>query len=460
MATEVILIFDIGKTNKKVLLFDKNLQVVSEEEDRFEEIVDDDGFACDDIEKIENWVLGSTQKYLHDPAFDVRAINFTTYGATLMYLDRDGERLTPVYNYLKPLPEGIAESLYEAYGGRAEFSRKTASPALGMLNSGLNVLWLKRHKPEVFEKTAHILHFPQYLSYLLTGRIASEHTSIGCHTAMWDFDNMRYHDWIRDEGIELPDPVSVEKVYPAQRIHSDVPVGIGIHDSSSSLVPYFKHTTEAFVLASTGTWSINMNPFNHTPLTREQLEQDCLAYMSIQQKPVKSSRFFLGHVHDVNVERLTGHYRVDNNAYKKVALDENLLEQYREKNKGERIFFSGGMPEDFIDRDADLDSFGTFREAYHQLMIDLTNLTADSINLIITPEDHTRNLYVTGGFAKNPLFTRILASRFCDKAVYTSEVANATSLGAALVLWRCFGTATEPELDLGLQRIPDQQAVN
>jgi len=191
MATEVILIFDIGKTNKKVLLFDKNLQIVSEDEDKFEEIVDDDGFACDDIEKIEEWVFQSTNKYLSDPAFNVKAINFTTYGATLIYIDKNGERLTPVYNYLKPLPEGVAESLYESYGGKEEFSRKTASPALGMLNSGLQPLWLKIYKPEIFKKVAHILHFPQYLSYKLTGDVTSEHTSIGCHTAMWDFDNMR-----------------------------------------------------------------------------------------------------------------------------------------------------------------------------------------------------------------------------------------------------------------------------
>ncbi len=340
MATEVILIFDIGKTNKKVLLFDKNLQIVSEEEDKFEEIVDDDGFACDDIEKIEEWVFHSTTKYLSDPAFDVKAINFTTYGATLIYIDKNGERLTPVYNYLKPLPEGVAESLYDSYGGKEEFSRNTASPALGMLNSGLQALWLKIHKPEIFKKVAHILHFPQYLSYKLTGEVASEHTSIGCHTAMWDFDNMCYHDWIRDEGIELPRPVSVEQVFPGTNINSNVPVGIGIHDSSSSLVPYFKHTKDAFALASTGTWSINMNPFNHTPLTREQLEQDCLAYMSIQQKPVKSSRFFLGHIHDVNVERLTDFFKVGKDAFKKVEVDAALLEKFKEKNKGERVFFS------------------------------------------------------------------------------------------------------------------------
>ncbi len=454
MATEVILIFDIGKTNKKVLLFDKNLQIISEEEDKFEEIVDDDGFACDDIEKIEKWILQSTKKYLNNPQYDVKAINFTTYGGTLMYIDKNGERLTPVYNYLKPLPEGVAESLYDAYGGLEEFSRKTASPSLGMLNSGLNALWLKKHKPGIFEKVAHILHFPQYLSFKLTGKIASEHTSIGCHTGMWDFDNMRYHDWIRDEGLALPEPVGVERVYPAAKIQSEVPVGIGIHDSSSSLVPYFKHTNEAFALASTGTWSINMNPFNHTPLTREQLQQDCLAYMSIQQKPVKSSRFFLGHIHDVNVPRLTEYYKVNRDAYKKVEADNELLERYKKKNKGELVFFSGTMPDDFIDRNADLAQFDTFHEAYHQMMIDLTCLTADSINLIITPEDQTKNLFITGGFAKNPLFTKILAARFCDKKVYTSEVANATSLGAALVLWKCFGNTEEPELDLGLQHIP------
>jgi sugar (pentulose or hexulose) kinase len=448
------LVFDIGKTNKKVLLFDKNLRIVSEEEDKFKEIIDDDGFACDDIDKIEKWILDSTTKYLQDPAFDVKAINFTTYGATLVYIDKNGKRLTPVYNYLKPLPQGVAESLYDAYGGLEEFSRRTASPALGMLNSGLQALWLKMHKPEIFEKVAHILHFPQYLSYMLTGKIASEHTSIGCHTGMWDFDNMQYHDWIRDQGIRLPEPVGVEQVFPAVKINSDVLVGIGIHDSSSSLVPYFNYTKEAFALASTGTWSINMNPFNHTPLTKEQLEKDCLAYMSIQQKPVKSSRFFLGHIHDVNVERLSAFFKVDKNAYKAVEPDEVLLEHLKVKNKGERIFFAGTMPGDFIDQDADLGKFGSFHDAYHQMMMDLTGLTADSINLVITADDMTKNLFVTGGFAKNPIFTRLLAARFCDKTVYTSEIANATSLGAALVLWKCFGDVEEPELDMGLQLIP------
>jgi len=69
-----------------------------------------------------------------------------------MYLDRQGNPLTPVYNYLKPMPEGIVEDLYESHGGIDEFCRKTASPALGMLNSGLQALWLKKTRPEKTRK--------------------------------------------------------------------------------------------------------------------------------------------------------------------------------------------------------------------------------------------------------------------------------------------------------------------
>ncbi len=76
-----------------------------------------------------------------------------------------------------------------------------------MIGLSVMILWLKNKKPDVFKKIRNILHFPQYLSYLFTGKICSEYTSIGCHTAIWDFDNMQYHPWLKDQGIVLPDPI-------------------------------------------------------------------------------------------------------------------------------------------------------------------------------------------------------------------------------------------------------------
>ena len=453
MKTDIILVFDIGKTNKKVVLFNKDLKIISEKEQKFEEIIDDDGFACENIAKLEEWILETCEDILKDDAYCVKGINFTTYGATMMYTDEAGLRLTPLYNYLKPMPEGIADPLYNECGGLEEFSRKTASPALGMLNSGLNILWLKKEKEHVFEKVRHIMHFPQYLSSLLTGKITSEHTSIGCHTALWDFDKMKYHDWLEREGIQLPDPIPVETTFPAKKIHSDVPVGIGMHDSSASLAPYFNHSQKPFILISTGTWCINMNPFNHSPLTTEQLNHDCLSYMSIGQKPVKSSRFFLGHIHDVNVEHLSEHFQVPCDTNKTIIPDKSLLHSLMNNGRNAEVYFSEGLPSGFVDRKIKLSRFNNFIEVYHRLMIDLVNLTAESIDLIIDENDSTEDLYITGGFARNPLFVSLMATRFCNQKVYTSELPNSTSMGGALAIWETLDIDKEPSLKLGLKRI-------
>jgi len=453
MKKELILIFDIGKTNKKILLFDRELKIIHEEETVFKEIPDDDGFKGDDIERLEQWILDACTRYIKDDHFVLRGINFTTYGASLMYLDDKGKRLTPVYNYLKPMPEGVVEPLYNSSGGEAEFCRKTASPSLGMLNSGFQALWLKKMKAEIFSQVISILHFPQYLSHLLTGKVSSEHTSIGCHTGLWDFDRMAYHPWTKQLGAILPEPETVETTYASTLFDTSVPVGIGIHDSSSSLVPYFMNSQDEFILVSTGTWCISMNPFNSDPLTADELKKDCLSYMSIRQKPVKSSRLFLGRIHDVNVEHLNKLFRVDGSAYKTISLNEAMIRALIRKSKGRRVFFCEGIPEDCIDLSIGKERFSSFEEAYYQLVIDLVDLTKESIDLIIAQEDNTKSIYISGGFSKNPIFLKLIASQFPEKRVYTSEVANATSLGAALVLWKGIDSRFNPAIDLGLKSI-------
>jgi sugar (pentulose or hexulose) kinase len=45
----VLLIFDVGKTNKKILLFNEDYQLVLDQLQVFEEITDEDGFPCEDI---------------------------------------------------------------------------------------------------------------------------------------------------------------------------------------------------------------------------------------------------------------------------------------------------------------------------------------------------------------------------------------------------------------------------
>lgn len=445
MKEQVIAIFDIGKTNKKVLLFNEELKVISEKEEKFAQVTDDDGFECDDIEHIERWIKESLSTLVKSDKYDLKAVNFTTYGATLAYLDENGRRLTPIYNYLKPIDEKIPENLYKRYGGVDEFCRRTASPALGMLNSGIQALWLKTMKPDVFKKVRHILHFPQYVSWILTGRVYSEHTSIGCHTAFWDFDNMKYHAWVSAYGMNVPDPVPVNTCEIIEFEGKKIKVGIGIHDSSASLAPYFSIEKGKFLLLSTGTWCINMNPFNEEKLTAEQLDKDCLCYMSITRQPVKSSRLFLGRLHETGLKIINDHFRKPDDLYKKVKPDRQMLSSLRSRFGKEKIFFQSGPYSRELKEYVDMYGFRSYEEAYHRLMIELAALTVESVKLVLPEKDDIENLYITGGFSTNAIFLHLICDAFPDKSVYTSEISNGSALGAALVV-----AENKPVLNLGL----------
>ena len=426
--TDVIAIFDIGKTNKKMLLFSENLSLVALQEKVFPEITDDDGFPCDDIEAMTSWIYNSLNRVAKEGKYRIKALNFTTYGATLVYLDENGKRLTPLYNYLKEMPKEVLNNFYERYGGIDEFSRQTASPALGMLNAGLQVLWFKRQKPEVFARVKYILHFPQYLSYLFTGKITSEYTSIGCHTAMWDFDHQQYHRWLTDEQLTLPEPESNLHLQSVILNGEKVQVGSGLHDSSASLIPYLEASESKFILISTGTWSIFMNPFNHKPLTENQLKNDTLSFLSVKQKAVKSSRLFMGHIHQVEAERLAAQYQLPVDSYKTVQADEDIF----------RDCLSQKLP-------------NNFNEAYHALMLNLLKRSVEKMQLISENSDF-ECIYITGGFARNPLYTRLLATYFSDKQVYVSQIDNATAFGGALLTSVAMGN-TMPPINLGLKQI-------
>ncbi|WP_320168027.1 FGGY family carbohydrate kinase [Mangrovibacterium marinum] len=447
---KVIAVFDIGKTNKKVLLFDESLKLVFQHEQKFPVIADEDGFECDDIDRITDWIKTELTTIAKVGEYDLKAVNFSTYGASLMFLDAKGQRLTPVYNYLKDVPSAISESLFANYGGKDEFCRRTASPALGLLlNSGIQILWLKQEKPEVFAKTASILHFPQYLAFTLNGKVVSEPTSIGCHTFLWDYDNRTYHPWIGDHKIELPQPVTNDLVFESEIGGKNVLVGTGIHDSSSSLVPYLKGSEEPFILVSTGTWCITMNPFNSEPLTAEQLEQDCLCFLSPNKQQVKSSRLFMGHFHEVWAEKLATRFKTEGSYFKQVKCGESLLAKQKETFGSKSVFFPAGK-ESFEDglKSVDLSIFASYEEAYTKLMIDLTTLCITAINLVIPQNDSTRKLYISGGFARNPIYIHLLKEYFTQKEIITSEIDNASALGAALVVADVVGF--KPEIKLAL----------
>src|SRR5215470_11562648 len=100
MATPAIVIFDVGKTNKKVLLFSEQYDLLSEESVQFEEMVDEDGFPCEDIGALTKWIEQKFSEILFRGHVEIKAVNFSAYGASFVYIDQRGNIITPLYNYL------------------------------------------------------------------------------------------------------------------------------------------------------------------------------------------------------------------------------------------------------------------------------------------------------------------------------------------------------------------------
>lgn len=428
---KVIAIIDIGKTNKKIFLFDKNFEVAFQNSIQFDEIVDDDGFPCDDIVSIENWIKNQILSIQTKGDFKIKAINFTTHGASLIYLDKEGERIAPLYNYLKKLDLKDYDSLYQNNGGAEEFSRKTASPVYGMLNTGLQMLWIKKYKPEIWNQVDAILHYPQYLSYLFTKKITVDYTSFGAHTATWDFDTMQYHSWLKDENINLPIPCKGNEAIIAEINGEKIAVGTGMHDSSSSIIPLLEKEKD-FVLLSTGTWIIAMNPFSKEVLTQHQLKNNCLCFMTPEKQQVKSSMQFLGRIHEVYLKALSEYYQVSIDTHIDLVLNSTLCEALVHKNA--QTYLSEGIDNDFEAHPEYLKNFASYETAYYQLVYEISKKVIAGIQLISDENVAVSNVFISGGFNRNEIFTKFLKLLNPAIEIKISDCKNESALGAALLM--------------------------
>ncbi|MEO6283990.1 MAG: carbohydrate kinase, partial [Dyadobacter sp.] len=65
----VILIFDVGRTNKKLLLFDEHYRLVFENSEQLPETVDEDGYACENIDLLTNWIRRSFLEISSNPDY-------------------------------------------------------------------------------------------------------------------------------------------------------------------------------------------------------------------------------------------------------------------------------------------------------------------------------------------------------------------------------------------------------
>ncbi|WP_347139675.1 FGGY-family carbohydrate kinase [Paracoccus sp. SSK6] len=292
-----IAVIDIGKINAKLALVDgatlAEIAVVT----RPNSPLPGPPFSHVDLD-------GHWQFFLHHLAafhakHGVDAISVTTHGAAAVLLNTKGKVAAPMLDYEHPGPDTIAAE-YDAL--RPQFLR-TGSPKLPMgLNLGAQLHWLLASDPGLRDRIAHVVTYPQYWGWLLTGELASDLSSLGCHTDLWDPWQGCFSPLIDRLGLtgrmaparcsnEVLDGVTAQ-VAAITRIPAGTPVAVGIHDSNASLYPHILGRKTPFAVVSTGTWVVAMAVGGDE--ARLDPARDVLVNVDALGRPVPSARFMGG----------------------------------------------------------------------------------------------------------------------------------------------------------------------
>ena len=422
MTTGYAAIIDVGKTNAKLVLVDlANLSEVAVLT-RPNTVLPGPPYPHFDTEG--HWAFFLDGLAQFQASHGIAAITTTTHGASAALLDSDGGLAAPILDYEHDGPAETAAA-YDAI--RPPFS-ETGTPRLANgLNVGAQLHWQFSRDPTLVDRTACIVTHPQYWGYRLTGVAATDVTSIGCHTDLWNPHKGHFSSLVDTLGI-------TDKIAAARRSASvlgqilpdiaartglapDTPVFCGIHDSNASLLPHVMGNTPPFSVVSTGTWVVSMAVGGRSVALDPA--KDVLINVNAYGDPVPSAPFMGGREHDLATG---GSYpAIDDTALSRLLRDGVMLLPAVEPTagpfKGRTAHWQGPAP-----------AKGTAE-----------NGAAVSLYLAMVTETCLRNIghagqiIVEGPFAANPVFLSMLAVAAASPVV-TSKGTTGTSQGAALLI--------------------------
>jgi len=292
-----VAVIDVGKTNGKVALFDLVEGRESHVHSTANTVLRDGPYPHYDIEGLWGFFLDSLKHIAAQAHVD--AIAITAHGASITLVDAEGNLAMPMLDYEFDGPDRL-KAEYDAV--RPPFS-ETGSPRLVCgLNVGAQLFWLAGTFPEEFARTASIMPYPQYWSMRLTGTRASEATSIGAHTDLWnpykgDFTSLVDRMGWRDLFPPVGSPFDITgmlkpEIAAATGLPATTPVFSGIHDSNASLLTHLAADNPPFSVVSTGTWVICFS-VGGKPVVLDEA-RDTLVNVNAFGDPVPSSRFMGG----------------------------------------------------------------------------------------------------------------------------------------------------------------------
>lgn len=470
----VVAVLDIGKTNKKLLLFDERLEIVHEES-RHIDTIEVDGLAVEDVATIEQWFLEELRRGA--ARFDIRAITVATHGATVVCVGEDGLPAVAPIAYTNEVDEAFHERFAAAIGEPADLHDPTATAEVRPLINAAKLIFFTRERyPERFARTRQILMYPQYLVARLTGVNVAEVTYVGSHTYLLDPRRLEWSSVVDRLGIRdlLPPtigrpgavagPIS-RAVADATGLAPDTPVLAGIHDSNASILPYLITRTDEFVLNSTGTWCVAMHPTDTVAFGADEIGKMVFFNVGFEGQPIKTSILMGGAEYDAYHALLSTRHPgftqppFDAAHYGAIASEADLFVvpsvvfgagQFPASRarviEGGRVWYYDALATAAATgrvtaRDGTPPPAGSAPALPPSFLDPARAIAAVNLSVAIQTTVALERaglrpgvpVYTEGGFRRNDAYLALLAALLPENPIVATSVAEATSLGAALL---------------------------
>jgi len=413
------LVLDVGKTNVKLLVMTRTGEILDEAR-RDNASVDQPPYLHIDVDGIWQWMLETMARFAS--SHDIDAIVPTTHGSTAA-LVAGQELLLPIPDYEAQIPDAIEN----AFGAVSPPFSETYSPDLPAgLNLGRQLFWLQNAHTNEFSRAEWALTYPQYWSWLLSGVAASETTSLGCHSHLWNPLQDRFSSLVESQGwarlfppkraaFDALGPVTAD-VRKVTGLSTECQVFCGIHDGNAAFSLYLRGHDRPFSLLSTGTWVVTMSP--RLPLEKLDARRDTLAIVDINGDPLPVGRFMGGREFEILTEN------ADSKDFTKADLS-SVIE------KRSFLFPSYAPAGPFMGREGS--SVGpepeTSGEIVARATLYLALMTVTSMRMLGMDGD----LMIDGGFVKNTLYCRLLATLGDCEQYFVNHQTEGTAVGAGML---------------------------
>jgi sugar (pentulose or hexulose) kinase len=417
-AGEALAVFDLGKTNAKLLGFcDRTGQILFDQRTA-QRSNQADGLRVLDHEPLFDW-LTATLAQLSE-RHTLAGLMVSTHGCTFALTAGD-ELAAPILDYEQPVPPEIDRQ----FTAEAPAFAESFTPNLpGGLNVGRHIYLREQLAPDLFRRADAILNYPQFWNWLFTGAKVSEISSIGCHSHLWRPREDTFSSLVERRGWrpKFPPFRRAGEILGETRVGANaVAVHNGVHDSNAALYYYRSLGYSDFTLISTGTWVIVFN--QACPLEALDETRDMLANVTVDRSPIATARFMGGREYDVIA------------AGSQAPVSRETLQQAIDRGQFALPSFAPGGP--FPARRGALS--GPEPSSAEERAAIATLYVALMMDVVLDQLRSANRIVVDGGLARNQALLGTLAVLRPDQSISRNAAAEGTAMGAAALALEAHG---------------------